>query len=374
MLRWAVDRAGMAAADVRDRFPDFDDWVSGSTHPTLKQLEKFAQATHAAIGFFFGSEPPDEPLPIPDYRTLGGHGVARPSPDLLDTIYLCQQRQEWYREYALTTGEARLNFVGSLNRQIQTEQAAERIREALRFEIGQRVHTTRVDEALRQFITLVEDLGVLVMVSGVVGSNNYRTLDVEEFRGFALSDALAPVIFVNGADSKSGQMFTLAHELAHIWLGESALTDATPRTVSNTQTERWCNAVAAEVLVPLDSVRQSYGAAAGVESEMHRLAREFKVSTLVILRRLLDARMLSNSAFRTNYDTELRRLREVERSDVGGGNFYNTTLARVGKRFARAIIGSTLEGRSSFTETFHLLGFKKMSVFDELGYRVGVIG
>jgi len=364
----------MPAGEVRDRFPDFDDWMAGTTLPTLKQLEKFAQGTHAAIGFFFGSEPPDEPLPIPDYRTMGGRGVGRPSPDLLDTIYLCQQRQEWYREFVLTTGEARLEFVGSLNRQAQTEQAAGRIRETLRFEIGQRVNTTRVDEALREFIGLVEDLGVLVMVSGVVGSNNYRGLDVEEFRGFALSDALAPVIFVNGADSKSGQMFTLAHELAHVWLGESALTDATPRTSSSTQTERWCNAVAAEVLVPLDSVRESYVAAAGVESEMVRLAREFKVSTLVILRRLLDAGMLSDGEFRMAYDAELRRLRQLERSDAGGGNFYNTTLARVGKRFARAIIGSTLEGRGSFTEAFHLLGFKKMSVFDELGHRVGVMG
>ena len=374
MLQWAVDRASMPAGEVRDRFPDFDDWMAGTTLPTLKQLEKFAQGTHAAIGFFFGSEPPDEPLPIPDYRTMGGRGVGRPSPDLLDTIYLCQQRQEWYREFVLTTGEARLEFVGSLNRQAQTEQAAGRIRETLRFEIGQRVNTTRVDEALREFIGLVEDLGVLVMVSGVVGSNNYRGLDVEEFRGFALSDALAPVIFVNGADSKSGQMFTLAHELAHVWLGESALTDATPRTSSSTQTERWCNAVAAEVLVPLDSVRESYVAAAGVESEMVRLAREFKVSTLVILRRLLDAGMLSDGEFRMAYDAELRRLRQLERSDAGGGNFYNTTLARVGKRFARAIIGSTLEGRGSFTEAFHLLGFKKMSVFDELGHRVGVMG
>lgn len=363
----------MPAAEVRDRFPDFDDWLAGTSVPTLKQLERFAKAMHAAIGFFFGSEPPDEPMPIPDCRTIGGHGVGRPSPDLLDTVYLCQQRQEWYREFMLTMGEAHQHFVGSLNRQTPPEQAAERIREALGFEVDQRAQTTRVDEALRQFIGLVEDLGVLVMVSGVVGSNNYRTLDVEEFRGFALADQLAPVIFVNGVDSKSGQMFTVAHELAHLWLGESALTDATPRTASNTQTERWCNAVAAEVLVPLHMIRRSYGASAGLDSEMHRLAREFKVSTLVILRRLLDAGMLSDAAFRTAYDNELRRLHGIERSDAAGGNFYNTTLARVGNRFARAIIGSTLEGRGSFTEAFHLLGFKKMSVFDELGHRVGVI-
>jgi Zn-dependent peptidase ImmA (M78 family) len=374
MLQWAVDRARMPIAEVRDRFPHFDDWLAGRTLPTLKQLETFAGATHAAIGFFFGGEPPEEPLPIPDYRTLGGQGVVRPSPDLLDTIYLCQQRQAWYRDFALTTGEAHPDFVGSLSRQAPTGPAATRIREALRFEVDQRVQTSRLDEALRQFIALVEDSGVLVMVSGVVGSNNTRKLDVEEFRGFALADPVTPLIFINGADSKSGQMFTLAHELAHVWLGESALTDATARPPGNGQTERFCNAVAAEVLVPLRQIRQSYHAAAGVEPEMHRLARTFKVSTLVILRRLLDLGALSDAEFRVAYDAEVRRLQSLERSDTGGGNFYNTTLARVGKRFASAIIGTTLEGRGSFSEAFQLLGFKKMSVLDELGRRVGVTG
>ena len=205
---------------MRDRFPHFDDWLAGRTLPTLKQLETFAGATHTAIGFFFGGEPPEEPLPIPDYRTVGGQRVVRPSPDLLDTIYLCQQRQAWYREFALTTGEAQPDFVGSLSRQGPTGPAATRIRQACVLRWISVYRHRAVDEAMRQFIALAEDSGILVMVSGVVGSNNTRKLDVEEFRGFALADPVTPLIFINGADSKSGQMFTLAHELAHVWLGE----------------------------------------------------------------------------------------------------------------------------------------------------------
>ena len=374
MLTWAIDRARLSEGEVRDRFPDFGDWLTGTAQPTLKQLERFAQATHAAIGFFFGSEPPDEPLPIPDYRTLSGRGVARPSPDLLDTLYVCQQRQEWYRQYALTIGEPDLSFIGSLDRRTGPSGAASRMRVALQFDVNKRTRSSRLDDALRQFIEQAENIGVLVMVSGVVGSNNNRKLDVEEFRGFAISDALAPVVFINGSDSKSAQMFTLAHELAHLWLGESALTDATLRTDGNGASERWCNEVAAELLVPLQLLKEKHNPTGELSAEMRRLSSEFKVSTLVILRRLHDMGALSSGKFRTAYDTELSRLLALERPSQGGGNFYHTTVARVGRRFARAIIGSTLEGRGSFTEAFHLLGFKKMSVFDELGHRVGVIG
>ena len=111
MLRWAVDRAGVTLDDVRARFAKYDDWLAGTVLPTLKQLEQFAQAMHASIGYFFLPEPPVEVIPIPDYRTVAGRGVARPSPDLLDTLYICQQRQEWYREYAVAMREPTLSFV-----------------------------------------------------------------------------------------------------------------------------------------------------------------------------------------------------------------------------------------------------------------------
>ena len=372
MLQWAVDRARVTPGEVRARFANYDAWVAGTAKPTLRQLEEFARAMHASIGYFFMPEPPVEVIPIPDYRTVAGRGVERPSPDLLDTLYVCQQRQAWYREYAMAMREPALPFVGSIDRHAQTQDAANLIRHALGFDIEQRRQFSRWEDVLRHFISQAEDLGVMVMVSGVVGSNNNRKLDTEEFRGFALSDPLAPLVFINGSDSKSAQMFTLAHELAHLWLGESALSNPTLRGVSDDAREGWCNEVAAELLVPLDAIRGEYDPDAGVEMEMPRLARAFKVSTLVILRRLHDAKLLSRAEFWSIYDEEVKRLRQLAGTGSGGGNFYNTTAARVGKRFARAIIGSALEGRASFSEALHLLGFKKMSTFKDLGHTVGV--
>ena len=123
-------------------------------------------------------------------------------------------------------------------------------------------------------------LGVLVMVSGVVGSNSRRTLDPEEFRGFALADSIALLVFINGSDTKSAQMFTLAHELAHLWLGSSGVSDAEALNVSGQDTERWCNRVAAEVLVPIHLLQADYSERIRLSDEINRLARRFKVSTL----------------------------------------------------------------------------------------------
>jgi Zn-dependent peptidase ImmA (M78 family)/transcriptional regulator with XRE-family HTH domain len=370
MLRWAQERAGFEPGALTDRFPRLDAWERGEAQPTLKQLESFAQATHTPVGYLFFPEPPVEEIPIPDFRTMGSERLGRPSADLLDTLYLCQQRQEWYRDFARTEGEGRLPFVGSVSLASGIEETGARIREALGFDLEERRKMPTWTEALRRFIGLADDLGVLVMVSGVVGSNNRRKLDPEEFRGFALADPLAPLVFVNGADTKAAQMFTLAHELAHVWLGQSALSDVASSSSPSHAVEIWCNRIAAELLVPLAIFREEYQPAAMLRDELDRLARRFKVSTLVVLRRIYDADGLTADQFWREYRRELERLRAMPSG--GGGNFYLTLGARASKRFARALVVSTLEGRSSFTEAFRLLGMKKMETFQDFGHSLGV--
>lgn len=374
LLKWACERAGYTLGAFVQRHPrvKLKEWIGGESQPTLRQLEAFAQATRAPIGYFFLPAPPVESVPIPDFRTVADKIIARPSPDLLDTVYICQQRQEWFASYARTVHEPAIAFVGSASRTEAPIAVAARMRAILGFSIDERRRLRTWADALRSFITQAEDIGVLVMVNGVVGSNNNRKLDPDEFRGFALSDPLAPLVFINGSDSKSAQMFTLAHELAHLWLGETALSDAGPRDIPLHKVEKWCNEVAAELLVPIDALIDQYLETSSLTSELQRLARSFKVSTLVILRRIFDAGKLSKEQFWTAYDAELHRLQGIASASSSGGNFYHTTAARVGKRFARAVVSSTLEGRASFTEALRLLGFKKMTTFKDLGRAVGV--
>lgn len=375
LLRWARERAGLADADeLLARFPKLVDWESGRTQPTLKQVEAFAQAVHVPVGYLFLPAPPQEPLPVPDFRTHDGRGVGRASPNLLDMLYACQERQAWYREFALTVKAPEAAFVGSAGLDEPPVEVAARMAEVLGFDLAARAACRTWEEALRLFVGQADRAGVLVMVSGVVLSNSHRPLDSEEFRGFALADARAPLVFVNGADTKSGQMFTLAHELAHLWLGASGISDAGAAPLRGQRREEvWCNAVAAELLVPLAALRPALRADEPLDETLARLSRRFKVSTLVILRRLLDVGALNRPAFEHAWAIERERLRALAGRSGSGGDFYRTTLSRVSRRFARALVESTLEGQTLYRDAFRMLGVARTETFNAIGREVGVM-
>lgn len=372
VLRWAAQRARLADDDLAARFSKWPLWLNGKAQPTLKQLEDFARLTHTAFGYFFLPEPPALALPVPDFRTLRDEALAEPSSELLDTLYLCQQRQDWFRDHARMHGFAALPFVGSASVQEAPEAVAQRIRETLDLSSEARRQSPTWTDALRQLIANAEDAGVMVMASSVVGSNSHRRLDVGEFRGFALADALAPLVFLNGADSKAAQMFTLAHELTHLWLGATGVSDTQAGQVPEQQTERWCNQVAAELLMPLEQLRAAHQRNAPIPVEIQRLARDFKVSTLVALRRLFDAGYITRAALWQHYRDEQERLRTLKERSSPGGDFYRSLGARTSKRFARAIVSSTLEGLTSFPDAFRMLGMRKTATFYEAARELGV--
>ncbi|MGY4904543.1 ImmA/IrrE family metallo-endopeptidase [Streptomyces sp. 900116325] len=372
LLVWAVERAGWSEEATAQRAPRLEEWINDSVRPTLKQLEHFAHATHTPFGLLFLPEPPDEPVPIPDMRTLGNQAINRPSVDLLDTIYSCQSKQDWYRNYAATHGLPEVEFVGASDTSDAPQSVAGQIRQMLRFSLPERAAFNSWEDALRKLIDRIESIGVLVMVNGIVGTDTHRKLNPEEFRGFALVAPTAPLIFINGADTKAAQIFTMVHELAHVWLGESALSDAAMARHSSHDAELWCNQVAAEVLVPLETIRTEYRGEP-TRTELERLARMYRVSTLVILKRLYDARFLTWDDYQEYYETELNRVLEIlkaKRGD-GGGNYYNTQPLRLSRQFARAVITDTFEGKTPYRDAYHLLGTKKHQTFQNLVAEIG---
>ncbi|MDB6012320.1 MAG: hypothetical protein JWL65_4570 [Gammaproteobacteria bacterium] len=177
LLRWARERAHLSTDALEGKFPKLNQWESGEVYPTLKQLEAYAKATHAPIGYLFLNDPPVEPLPIPDFRTIGGQQIVQPSSNLLDTIYICQQRQAWYREYAIDNGDPVLAYVGATTVDSDVVVVAQAMRKALGFDLDERKACSTWTEALRKFIAQADAIGVMVMCSGVVMNNNRRPLD-----------------------------------------------------------------------------------------------------------------------------------------------------------------------------------------------------
>lgn len=374
ILEWALQRSGKSSEKVEEKFPEFQNWLEETAQPTLKQLEDFAKAVHVPFGYLFLPEPPKEKLPITDFRTVENREVRQPSPDLLDTIYNCQECQSWYHEFARAEGYDPVGFIGTASTEMAHGEVAESIRATLGFDVMVWNRFTSSKDALRFFIGRVEDAGILVMVNGVVQNNTSRNLDVQEFRGFALVDDLAPLIFINGKDSKSAQMFTLAHELAHLWLGESGVSDATAPLLSPSASKKeevWCNQVAAELLVPLDELQEHLRRGESIGKTVARLREHFKVSGLVILRRLLDAKWLTRKAFDVAWNEEWEDIRQSlkKKSDHGseGGNFYPTVCIRLGGPFIRALVGNTLEGKTLYRDAFRMLGVKKTTTLEEIG-------
>lgn len=361
-LRWARERAGLglaAAAEVAGLPVDrLASWEAGESRPTFRQAQALAQSLHVPFGFLFLSQVPTEQMPLPDLRTVGSHDRSEPSLDLLDTVRDVVQRQAWYVGHLRDQGAQALPFVGRFTTGARPADVAADIRRTLEAEPAEAFRLW--DEYQRALIDAAERAGVLVMRSGIVGGNTHRKLDVGEFRGFAIADPIAPVVFVNLSDAPAARLFTLLHELAHVWIGSSGVSGGSP---ADTRAEEvFCNAVAGEFLVPEADLRREWHVDVDADDAARQaalLARTFHVSALVVMRRAHDLGLVGRDAFLQHYRQTLDAYRQTE---SGGGSYYRTAGAKSSKRFARAVIAEALSGRLLLREAGRLLGMQPSKI------------
>ena len=365
VLEWAI-RRGRLPESKRPA------WVRLKKKPTFKQLEAFARLTHTPLAYLFLDKPPDERLPLADMR-MGHMAGQNPSAELLDTVYLCQQRQEWYRAYAEDEGLEPVALVGCARLEDNPEDAASDIRERIGLGHQPGLSTRSWHEAFSKLRDLLERCGVLVMASSVAADTK-RKLDPVEFRGFVLSDKLAPLVFVNRADWRAAQIFTLAHEIAHLALSRTALTDAEPvgshRPIDTIQIERWCNRAASAILLPRQSFESEFNPSSNLIDECRRLAGLFRVSAFVVLRRALELNLISEEEY-SKTRNGLRAFVENARPEVIL-KAEQRVITRVGKRFASAVVTDTLAGNTRFTEAFRLLGVKRAPDLFKIAQKLGL--
>lgn len=287
---------------------------------------------------------------MPDLRTVGGVSPSLPSLGLIDTIKDVLRKQDWYLEYLQDHEVLPLPFVGRFSTRSSVLEVVSDLRKVLR--IGEADQQRNHDDYMRDLIGAAESVGILVMRSGVVLGNTHRKLDVSEFRGFAISDRLAPVVFINSADAPSARLFTLVHELAHIWIGSTGISDGSGQ--SDRDEEAFCNAVAGEFLVPQDAFRTIWDMDGAWTSNLAPLAARFRISKWVVARRARDFGFISNEQYGAYYQQELQDYRDT---DGGGGSYYRTASTRNSVRLSRAVVAEAQSGRMLLREAGSCLAF-----------------
>lgn len=353
LLTWSRKRAGLSTEQVAKKLPVKPDrvqeWEAGETKPTFLQAQKWASVAHIPFGFLFLQQPPAEQLSIPDLRTVGGMAPQRPSLELLDTVRDTIRKQDWYLEYLQQQERPPLAFVGRFNNRSPVAEVVDDIRRLL----GVNPDAARLDydKYSRALIEAAEAAGILVMRSGIALGNTHRKLEVSEFRGFAISDAYAPVVFINSSDAPTARLFTLLHELAHIWIGSSGVSDG--NTANGRDEERFCNAVAGEFLAPEAQFRVLWNPDVNWEDNLPPLATRFHISKLAIGRRALDLGYINQADYSAYYQ---KILKAFQNEKGGAGDFYRNATAKNSPRLSKAVLTEAMSGRMLLRGAGHLLG------------------
>ncbi len=365
VLTWARQRRGMEVAELATKLNVKPEavyaWEVGERRPTFRQAQRFAQALYIPFGYLYLPEPPIQELPLPDFRTVPGQSPREPSPDFLDLLNDVIGKQHWFREYRESEGIEELPFVGRFKPTDSEEAVADDIRDVIDVD-GARERAPNWEAFMRELTRNAERAGIMVLRSGVVGNNGRRRLDVDEFRGFAICDEIAPLVFINGRDFKGAQIFTLAHEMAHIWAGQAGISkpDYSLRSEQgDSAVERFCNRVAAETLVPGEDFRSRWVRDGPMlETNLKNLTKHYKVSAMVILRQAHDLDFLPISSYWDRYSQLVEQAGRVEPTGEPGGNFHDTLTARNGTAFTEAVISNAAEGTLLSTRAADMLGVK----------------
>jgi Zn-dependent peptidase ImmA (M78 family) len=353
MLTWAIDRAGYDVRAFAEKFPRILDWLEGQKKPTVKQLEEFSKKVYLPFGYLFLPQPPQEKMPIPYFRT-DGNQTDRISINVYDTILLLQQRQDWLKNYLKDSDFPRLSYVGKFKKSKDVKAIVADIRQTLQLQENWASQFSAWQEAHDHLVLHIEDKGIITIFNGVVENNTHRPIPVNECRGFVLVDDYAPFMFVNNADFKSAQMFTILHELVHIWIGHSAAFDFRRLQPANDPKEILCDKVAAEFLVPEKEFDRVWNHKANISYA----SSYFKVSKIVIARRALDTGKITKPQFFDFYEEYSNREFAKKENQGSGGDFYATTKKRISITFASHVKQAVKSGNLLYRDAYKLTGLK----------------
>ncbi|MDR2352260.1 MAG: ImmA/IrrE family metallo-endopeptidase [Deltaproteobacteria bacterium] len=367
-FNWAIENSDVDKKTIFDIFPKLGDWISGNDKPTMRELSDFSLKTHIPIGYFFLKNPPkEEHIELLKYRTIQSHKSSTISKNLRDTVLQMTNIQDWMRKYFITYEKAQNSFVASLKNVTSVELMSNFIRNNLNIEVDWFTKNSDPSKNFKFLRSKIQKLNIIVMMNGIVGSNTKRSLNIEEFRAFTMIDYYAPLIFINAKDSSTGRIFSLMHELTHVAIGENSLFNAGINSdiQSCGDIEKICNAVAAEILIPIELFKDQWEKNKNEVNEqkiISNLASHFKVSKIAIARRAYDQKLIIKDVYNF-YDNKTPNINEPKKSK--GGNSYKTFLSRFDENFLKIINKCVRTGYLLYTDAYGLTGVNR-TFFDNV--------
>ncbi len=364
VLIWARETAGLTMDDAARKIgvkPDIlRKWESLQAKPTVNQLRSAASAYKRPLASFYLSVVPPDVKPIHDFRALPKEPKFVRTPQLAFEIRRAIVRRELTLDLLDSLGEKASKFEGSVELEEDVKQVSQKVRRFVGISIKEQFDWKDEYEALRRWKQSIEDLDVLVFQAS--------RIPIKVMRGFSISEAILPVIVVNSADAPRARIFTLMHELGHLMLADGGLCDL--REVvgpfsKNLQTEIFCNSLAGNVLVPTEAflsqslVRDKNIGENWDDYELRIVAEKFKVSSQVVLRRLLTTGRINRDFYERKMQEyqDLARERRPKKSEGGPTQAVKAVTAN-GFRFTRLVLGGYYRDAITASDVSNYLGIK----------------
>lgn len=366
-----------AAKRVRKDVETIRRWESSACEelPTLAQAKALAKYYRYSAGVFLLDELPKF-IRVPelhDFRTTSNHddqGPATWSRNLRFLIRQMEARQEFARAVIQRQETEYQPWVNSVERGVVSpDDLASNMRELLRIEDGVPSGVGNVDQALKEWIRRFENFGGIFVFQT---DNVVMPIEVDEMRGVSLADRHAPFITLNSKDAPAGRIFTLFHEFAHLWLGDSGV--SAPHGLAfrapisaNVAIERFCDRAAAGALMPESTFLGIWAnlTTDNASEKVRLVARRFRVSRHAAAVRALTLDRIDRDTFselRGNFGFETQ-LEVRHGSTSGGGNYYATFRRNAGTKYINLVLGEFFADEITIKEAANLLGARIPSVF-----------
>ncbi|MDR3112523.1 MAG: ImmA/IrrE family metallo-endopeptidase [Elusimicrobiota bacterium] len=377
VLKWAREVIQVSRLDIVKKLnkeyikeKDLISWEEGTDFPTIYIAKILSKLYGIKFITFYLPSVPKKIKPLKDFR-----GIPDPNIFSKNFIFLMREiqgKQEWTKEYLTNKSKKPIAFVDSIALEYGIEHCTKEAVNLLnKLLLSDTIElSSKVDDTFKILVKKIESLGVFVSIGNSYNGHHLYSVEPSEARGFAIADKIAPFVFINSKDNKKAQIFTLIHEVCHLFLGESGISDTS--SGNKNPTEIICNKATAEFLMPTEKFHEIWNSTKtnSLDEKIKILGEKFPTSRLSITIRAYALRLISNKTFDetyAHYKKEVKDFTAIKKKQQAKGGFsdpYLKTLKINGKQFVNTVMEAYSSSEIMISSACSLLGIPKTVNFD----------